>query len=262
MEPVDFATLDELIDYLNSRFAVVNEAGKMLVYESVMDPILQRHVLVRIKFDDFKKMFLNRMHSETRTVNGKPVTQTQTWANWWLPHRHRRQYLGGVVFDPTNRAPPNCWNLWTGFKVEPRKGDWHLMREHVEQVICGGEPVDSDYLLDACARMFQFPDLPGEVATTLCGQKGCGKGIFLNYLCDAWGAHGIHISNPAHLVGNFNAHLRDCVMLFADEAFLAGDRRHEGVLKALITEPKSADRGQISERRLGPQSAARLHGLE
>jgi Family of unknown function (DUF5906) len=39
------------------------------------------------------------------------------------------------------------------------------------------------------------------------------------------------------LVGNFNAHLRDCVMLFADEAFFAGDRQHESVLKALITDP-------------------------
>ena len=47
----------------------------------------------------------------------------------------------------------------------------------------------------------------------------------------------MHISNAKHLVGNFNAHLRDCVMLFADEAFFAGDRSHEGVLKALITEP-------------------------
>jgi len=38
-------------------------------------------------------------------------------------------------------------------------------------------------------------------------------------------------------VGNFNAHLRDAVMLFADEAFFAGDRQHESVLKGLITEP-------------------------
>jgi hypothetical protein len=53
----------------------------------------------------------------------------------------------------------------------------------------------------------------------------------------AWGQHGLHISNAKHLVGNFNGHLRDCVMLFADEAFYAGDRQHESVLKALVTEP-------------------------
>jgi hypothetical protein len=198
-------------------------------------------VLVRIAFEDLKKMYCNRMHGEEKevTINGKPqlVTEWHTWTNWWLAHRRRRQYLGGVVFDPTDRAPPNCWNLWTGFKVEPKAGDWHLMRQHVRRVICGGDPEVGNYLLDTCARMFQFPDRPGEVATVLRGPKGCGKGIFLNYLCDAWGAHGIHISNPAHLVGNFNAHLRDCIMLFADEAFFAADRQHEGVLKALVTEP-------------------------
>jgi hypothetical protein len=31
--------------------------------------------------------------------------------------------------------------------------------------------------------------------------------------------------------------LRDCVLLFGDEAFYAGDKQHEGVLKGLITEP-------------------------
>ena len=45
------------------------------------------------------------------------------------------------------------------------------------------------------------------------------------------------ISNAKHLTGNFNGHLRDTVLLFADEAFFAGDRAHVGVLKALITEP-------------------------
>jgi hypothetical protein len=38
------------------------------------------------------------------------------------------------------------------------------------------------------------------------------------------------------LTGAFNAHLRDVVLLFGDEAFFAGDKRHESVLKTLITE--------------------------
>ena len=37
------------------------------------------------------------------------------------------------------------------------------------------------------------------------------------------GQHALKISNAKHLVGNFNSHLRDCVFLFADEAFFAGD---------------------------------------
>jgi hypothetical protein len=50
------------------------------------------------------------------------------------------------------------------------------------------------------------------------------------------GQHGMRISNSDHLVGKFNQHLRDCVFLFADEAFFAGDKKHVGVLKSLVTE--------------------------
>ena len=44
-------------------------------------------------------------------------------------------------------------------------------------------------------------------------------------------------SNAMHLVGKFNGHLSDVCFLFADEAFYSGDKQHEGVLKALITDP-------------------------
>jgi hypothetical protein len=37
--------------------------------------------------------------------------------------------------------------------------------------------------------------------------------------------------------GNFNAHLLDTLLVFADESFWAGDKQGESVLKALITEP-------------------------
>jgi hypothetical protein len=103
-------------------------------------------------------------------------------------------------------------------------------------VICSGVESDAEYVLNWFARMFQYPDTAGEVALVLRGLKGSGKGILFNSIIKAWGAHGIHIANAKHLVGNFNAHLRDCVALFADEAFFVGDRQHESVLKALVTE--------------------------
>jgi hypothetical protein len=68
------------------------------------------------------------------------------------------------------------------------------------------------------------------------GDQGTGKGVMINALGSLFGRHYMHVSNSSHLVGNFNKHLRDCCLLFADEAFFAGDKKHEGVLKALITE--------------------------
>jgi hypothetical protein len=218
-----------LIEKFNAKYAVVNEAGKAVVYEQVYDRMLARKVLIRITFSDLKKFYQNRI----LTV-GK-VTRTE--ANWWLDSAQRREYLGGVVFYPTGAAPANCWNLWSGFAVKPKAGDWSLMRAHMYRVICAGDNASFEYLLNWTARMFQEPHRQGEVAVVVKGLKGVGKGIFFHYLRKAWSQHGVYISNAKHLVGSFNAHLRDCVFMFADEAFFAGDRQHESVLKALITDP-------------------------
>jgi hypothetical protein len=225
--------LSQVIAEFNRRYAVVNESGKAVVYERARDPILGRSVIVRIQFSDLQKLYQHQMVSASTAKGG---TITRSAAEWWLSHKDRRTYLDGVVFDPTGRVPATCWNLWAGFAVEPKSGDWSLLREHVRNVICCGIDEHFQYVLRWAARMFQQPAEPGEVVLVIRGLKGAGKGIFASALTRAWGAHGIHIRDAKHLVGNFNAHLRDCVCLFADEAFFAGDRQHEGVLKGLVTE--------------------------
>src|SRR4051794_16699882 len=105
-------------------------------------------------------------------------------------------------------------------------------RNAAQVVPAGPPPAKWYYLLNLAARMFQYPQLQGEIAVVLRGKKGCGKGAFLSALQLPWGQHGVYIANSSHLVGRFNEHLRDCVMLFGDEAFFAGDKAHEGVLKA------------------------------
>jgi hypothetical protein len=48
----------------------------------------------------------------------------------------------------------------------------------------------------------------------------------------------MQILNAKHLVGHFNAHLENISLLYVDEAFWAGDKQGESVLKGLITEDK------------------------
>jgi hypothetical protein len=213
------------IGQLNRDYAVVNETGKAWVVRWRDDPVLGRQVLERISFQNFRNLFLNEK------VNGTTI------AGLWLEHTRRRQYLDGIVFDPTGKAPASCFNLWRGFAAEPAPGDWSLLRGHIEKVICAGDADNFAYVLDWLARLVQHPQLPGEVALVMTGGKGVGKGILGRWIYRAVGQHGMQITNPEHLVGKHNAHLRDCIVLFADEAFYAGDRRHEGILKGLVTEP-------------------------
>jgi hypothetical protein len=93
-----------------------------------------------------------------------------------------------------------------------------------------------NYLIGWMARAVQNPAQPGEVAIVMRGGRGTGKSFFAKHFGHLFGRHFLQVSNPSHLVGNFNNHLRDVVILFADEAFYAGDKKHSSILKTLITE--------------------------
>jgi hypothetical protein len=155
----------------------------------------------------------------------------------WFAHPAARRYPGGVVFLPGRKARPDQLNLWEGWAIEPRPGSWALLGRHIRDVICAGNAQHADWLLNWIAHMIQRPWERPESAIVLRGGEGSGKGTLGRALVRLAGAHGLHITAPGHLVGRFNAHLRSCLFLFADEAFFAGDRSTEGVLKGLITEP-------------------------
>lgn len=128
-------------------------------------------------------------------------------------------------------------NLWLGFGVEARQGDWHLMRAHIREVLANGNDDLDDYITKFSAWKVQNPGERTEVALVFQGKKGCGKGVFGRALKRIFGQHGIQINSANQLTGKFNAHLRDCAFLFADEAFFPGDRSSVGTLNRIITEP-------------------------
>ena len=76
------------------------------------------------------------------------------------------------------------------------------------------------------------------VAIALRGAPGAGKGIVARTFGKIFGKHFAHIANGEQLTGRFNASLATSCLVFLDEALWAGDKRGEGVLKALITEPR------------------------
>jgi Family of unknown function (DUF5906) len=161
-----------------------------------------------------------------------------THADIWLAHPERKTYKGGLRFLPgLDEGPSDVYNLWTGWGVDPQPGDWPKMKAHIQEVLCSGSPEYFNYVMNWLARAVQKPGEAGEVALVLRGARGAGKGIFARTFGALFGQHFLHLSNARHLTGNFNAHLRDACLAFADEAFYAGDKQHEGQLKRLVTEP-------------------------
>jgi hypothetical protein len=106
----------------------------------------------------------------------------------------------------------------------------------VKDNVCRGNEEHYKYLVRWMALAVQQPASPGHTAVVLRGTQGTGKSFFAKTFGRLFGRHFLQVSDPKHLVGSFNAHLRDCVVLFGDEAFYAGDKKHESVLKMLVTE--------------------------
>ena len=120
--------------------------------------------------------------------------------------------------------------------MDAERGDWSLMRRHVDEILANGDPKFAEYILNWTAWIFQNPGIPPEVALVLRGGKGSGKGVFGRILMKIFGNHGLQIFSPEHLSGKHNKHLQNRLFLFADEAFWAGDKVAERILKGVLTE--------------------------
>lgn len=228
---------------LNEKHAVIgNTGGKCRIVEEVMDHDLDRPQLTMQSFEDFRNRYMaEKIATGTNEKTGQS-TFTPMGA-WWLQNPKRRQYES-LVFVP-GREVPNAYNMWRGFACEAKPGDRHLsFLRHTLEVVCNGEQVYYDYLIKWMARAVQQPDSQGLVAVVFRGDMGVGKGTVASQFGKLWGRHFLQISDPKHLVGSFNAHLRDAVIVFADEAFYAGDKKHESILKTMITEDRLAIEGK------------------
>jgi hypothetical protein len=111
------------------------------------------------------------------------------------------------------------------------------MKRHMLDVMASGNREHFEYIMNWLAWADQNPDRQAEVALVFKGKRGTGKGTLGNAMLRIFGQHGVHISSTDHLTGRFNHHLRDACFLFADEAFWPGDKKAEGNLKRLVTEP-------------------------
>lgn len=225
--------VDPWLRALNEMHAVIeNLGGKCKIVEEIFDHALRRTRLTQQSFGDFQNRYKNKYVEVGQNKDGVPIMKEV--GKWWISHPQRREYKT-LVFSPGNDVP-GSYNLWKGFACEPRKGDCQKFLTHIHDNICGGNEEYTTYMLGWLARMIQHPDSPGQTAIVLRGKQGTGKSFFVKQIGALLGRHFMQVSDPKHLVGSFNAHLRDTILLFGDEAFYAGDKKHESVLKMLITE--------------------------
>ncbi|GFO61933.1 hypothetical protein GMST_42580 [Geomonas silvestris] len=223
----DVGAIPKEIEDLNKAHAAIKMSGNCYVLEEITCPTFNRPDFELLSVKGFKDFYCNRYVE----IDGKK----QKLGEAWFSHPNRRQYQG-LTFNPRT-TPEGYYNIWRGFAVEPKEGDCSLYLKHIEENIANGDKAVYDYLIAWMAQVVQRPDELIGVAVVMRGSMGTGKGVFVNEFGKLFGQHYMLLNDSSQLVGKFNGHMKEKCLLFADEAFWAGDKAAEGKLKSMITEP-------------------------
>ncbi len=149
------------------------------------------------------------------------------------------------IFNP--ELPPgrrgDFLNMYEGFGMKPKESASGrlqdaapLLRAHIRDVICYGNPVEFEFLETCLAQLVQCPWRKLGIVFVLKSKQGAGKNSLLDVLRKIFGHHGIEVTSAKHATGNFNQHLQNKILVILNEAVWGGDKQSEGTLKAAITE--------------------------
>jgi hypothetical protein len=202
-----------------------------------------------IKLDDsdpaeIKKLYGNVwVQHECFTQEGGTKSTVSNLGEYWLNYYPHREY-DQVVFMPGKAAPDRCFNAWLGWRLVPKQGDWSIMKNHIYENLCEKDDTNFNFFLDWVAAMLQRPWKVANSAIVMRGEEGVGKGIVASAIGHIMKPHYLPAAKKEQVSGRFNEHLRYTIFLFADEAFFAGDREADGVLKTLITETDMSYEGK------------------
>lgn len=220
----------DLLEKMNEKHAVVFlESGSLAILTE--DKKDGREFLRYSKPQTMRDLYVQKVQVGI-TQAGNPVFKSLGAA--WLEHPRRREYRG--IELNSSGTTEGYYNLWRGFSVEPKKGDWSEYKEHLLSVIANNNREHANWIFDWMASAVQEPTRHAHTAIALQGGQGVGKSTFVEWFGSLFGNHFLEVSSYEQLVGRFNAHLHNALLVFADEAVWAGDKRRLGNLRRMVTQ--------------------------
>jgi len=225
----------ERVEEWNKIYAVATIGNKVTVLREHMDG---KGTMSFLSANDFRLW----TGAQTVVVTTAKGTKTVPFADLWLRHPAARSY-DGISFDPPPLAPtPRKFNLFQGWKYEPQQDErkLDLLKEHVLVNVANNDPAIAHWVWSFFADIVQNSARRPGVALILQGAQGTGKTFLTSIIGKVLSPYTMDVTSPKHLVGNFNSHLQNVLLISAHEAFFAGDRQSSNVLKGLVTDEKIA----------------------
>lgn len=170
----------------------------------------------------------------------------------WLESRYRRVYAGVGLYPPGGKeCPPEVFNLWRGWGIEPKQGLWERIKHHIKHILCSNDQAKYDYLFKLLAFRIQNPGKKAGVCIVLRGDEGIGKTVLVEIMRKIFGAHIFSTAQKSQVTGRFNSHMEHLLWFVTEEATWAGDKEAEGVLKDLITGTRMPVEGKFADVYVG-----------
>ena len=141
-------------------------------------------------------------------------------------------------YGETPKVKPGQLNLWRGFAIKPKAGDWGLYREHIRAVICGGNDAEFAWLLDWLAHRVQYPHKkPGSALVLRSEEKGTGKSSLKRCMSKIFGpACGVDQQTKNKSSGGSIPYCKRPASLPSKKASFAGAKNEQSIMNNLITE--------------------------
>jgi hypothetical protein len=156
----------------------------------------------------------------------------------WFTSDGRATYRNIGYWGPKETVPAGHLNLWSGFAIEPREGEWKQLEWFLLNIASSGDAKIYERLLKAIAWKFQNPTLAPEVAIVMLGPQGTGKGTFAHMFELTFGrGHYLQITEVAQATALYNGYMLGRFVMFFDEVFFGHDPRAKGKIKGMTTEP-------------------------
>lgn len=160
----------------------------------------------------------------------------------WLKHADRKMILPNqLVFDPTDGCLPPNINLFRGFEMQPKRGDYAAILELLQHLCADSAESDQgvldivDWVIKWLALPLQHPGTKMRSALVFHGPQGAGKNLFFEIIAAIYGKYSIVVGQE-HLEEKHNDWCSSKLFMIGDEVIARQELYHQkNKLKAFIT---------------------------
>jgi hypothetical protein len=237
----------EVIKYLTDTVIHIIDGGRHKIFtRNVNHDGTTEFILVPVTLFSDTADFMLRFDSGEKSLMSKYFQENY----YHVRSFHKIDFQPYLTTDPVHR---NIFNLWNGFQYEfvdaLAEGDdekinnsvqdgLDLILYHIREIICDGDEIIYEYILNHIAHMFQKPnEKPGVAVLLQSPEHGTGKNRLTDFLMAVVGTNNCYKANQMEQVcSKFNFHIQGKLLVIGDEIANYTSHKFADQLKAVITE--------------------------